>query len=72
MIDNGEINKYFEVSAQTGEGFEQFSNILKIDCATYFNKDKQDKQEEKFPSEYFEIVEKSKTFQSKLNKYYDY
>jgi len=35
LIDNGAIDKYFEVSAKTGEGFEEFSKILKIDAANY-------------------------------------
>ena len=35
LIDRGVIDKYFEISAKTGEGFEQFSKILKIDGAIY-------------------------------------
>jgi len=35
IIDRGVIDKYFEISAKTGEGFEQFSKILKIDGAIY-------------------------------------
>ena len=35
LIDAGIIDKYFEVSAKTGEGFEEFSKILKIDAANY-------------------------------------
>ena len=33
LIDKGKIDKYFEVSAKTGEGFNLFSKILKIDSA---------------------------------------
>ena len=36
LIDAGKINKYFEVSAKTGEGIDNFSNTLKIDAAIFY------------------------------------
>ena len=36
LIDNGIINKYFEVSAKTGEGIDNFANTLKIDAAIFY------------------------------------
>ena len=36
-IDTGKINKYFELSAKSGEGFREFFNILKIDAAIFMN-----------------------------------
>ena len=35
LIDSGIINKYFEVSAKTGEGLYELLNILKIDSSLY-------------------------------------
>ena len=39
-IDIGKIHKYFEISTKTGEGFDEFFEILKIDSAILFNKGK--------------------------------
>ena len=33
LLDSSLIDKYFEVSSKTGEGFEQFYKILRIDVA---------------------------------------
>ena len=35
LLDSSLIDKYFEVSSKTGEGFEQFYKILRIDVANY-------------------------------------
>ena len=67
MIDSGLIDKYFEVSAKTGEGIEQFSNILKIDSSIYQNYNKNKNLVLKYGLEEYKFQ-----FQSKLNKYYNY
>ena len=50
LIDSGEIDKYFEVSARSGEGIEQFANIFKLDCSIYASV----KKNKKLFNEYFE------------------
>ena len=36
-IDTGKINKYFELSAKTCEGFQEFYNVLRIDAAIFMD-----------------------------------
>ena len=43
LIDTGKIDKYFEISAKTGEGLNDFSKILKIDSAIFCSLEQEDK-----------------------------
>lgn len=43
LIDTGKIDKYFEISAKTGEGINDFSKILKIDSAIFCSLKHEDK-----------------------------
>ena len=71
LIDSGVVDKYFEISAKTGKGFEQFSKILKIDAANY------SKFSDKNKNVYYHYYEKasyglySLGFKT-LNKYINY
>ena len=47
LIDRGQINKYFELSAKSNEGIDLFLNHLKIDSAIMFDKDIPDPLNEK-------------------------
>jgi len=44
LINTGIINKYFEISARTGEGIDNFSNTLKIDGAILYMTTKDNKK----------------------------
>ena len=86
LIDSGEIDKYFEVSARSGEGIEQFANIFKIDCSIYArvkknkklfykyfeSRDLKNEKLKKDEGEGGNIGKTINTFNKKLNKYFDY
>jgi len=71
LIDTGKIDKYFETSVKTKEGFEQFLKILKIDNAIFY-------QTKRNKSEYYDFIrnEALKDFHiskfNQLNEYLDY
>ena len=53
LIDIGKIDKYFEISAKTGEGIEKLSKIMKIDSAILSNSNM-------CKEEYYDMIENEK------------
>ena len=72
LIQKGEINKYFEVSAKTGEGIEKFANTLKIDSALFymtFKFDEKKIQKKKHQNHIVNLSEKLKKLDEDLSQY---